>query len=80
MSLRREIGTPGHVVSFTEAELESRYVVKTYEDYGFGNGDDRYFTPRYVVVCMRTKEWLAKMIPTRQAAERIAAIYEEVMP
>lgn len=77
MSLRREIGTPGHVVSFTEAELESRYVVKTYEDYGFLG---RNLEPRYVVVCMRTKEWLAKMIPTREAAERIAAIYEEVQP
>ena len=75
MSLRREIGTPGHTVSFTESELASRYVVKTYKDYGFSNGDDRY-----VVVCMRTKEWLAKMIPTREAAERIAAIYEEVKP
>lgn len=75
MSLRREIGSPGHITPFTESELASRYAVKTYKDYGFSNGDDRY-----VVVCMRTKEWVAKMILDRQAAEEIAAIYERVVP
>lgn len=75
MSLRLEIGSPGHIVSFTESELASRYVVKTYKDYGFDNGDDRY-----VVVCMKSKEWLAKMIPTLEAANCIKAIYEQEPP